>query len=100
MEDKKSGLIRHLFGAERDRVITREDFQAIQNQLISDILYLEFCRHTPAATEGTSVTRISEVDFCTHLLYNSNLTPKRKARAMKRVEKAFKGQGKGISFTV
>jgi len=27
LEDKKSGLVRYLFGSERDRVITREDFQ-------------------------------------------------------------------------
>jgi len=75
--------------------------QAIQTQLISDILYLEFCRHTPAATEGTSVAKITELDFCQHLLYSANLTPKKKVKMLKKVEKAFKGSGsRGISFTV
>ncbi len=92
--DSKSGLVNYIFGKDRDRVITREDFIRIQSDLISDVLFLEFRRYKPVDTGSQS---ISEVDFCHHLLYNAHIPSKKKKKMMKRVEKRFKGNI-GINF--
>ncbi len=44
LKDNKSGLITYIFGKDRDRVMTREEFMRIQRELIHDVLYLEFRR--------------------------------------------------------
>jgi len=94
IKDERSGLINYLFGANRDRVLTREEFLRIQRELISDVLYLEFRRYAPIDTQQANMT---EADFCKHLLYNAPMPHKKKAKMIKRVEKAFK-DGRGITF--
>merc|ERR1711997_438086 len=43
--------------------------------------------------------KMTEEDFCRHMLYTSSLTSKKKEKMLARVSKRFKGQGPGISFT-
>ncbi len=93
MEDTKSGLMNYLFGFSRDKTVTKEEFARFQRDLIHDILYLEFRRYQ---TVGKS-DNISELDFCKHLLYSANITHKKKAKMLKKVEKQFSG-GPGITF--
>ncbi len=94
LKDKKSGLITYIFGKDRTRVMTKEEFIRIQRDLISDVLYLEFRRYTKEESDQQS---IDEVDFCKHLLYNAHIPNKKKARLLKRVEKKFKSTD-GVSF--
>ncbi len=93
VHDHASGLITFLFGKERDRVMTREDFIRVQRELINDVLFLEFQRY--ASGEGSE--NISEVDFCRHLLYNALIPAKKKKKMVKRVAKRFTDTD-GISF--
>ncbi len=95
LQDHASGLMTYLFGQDRDRVVTREDFIRIQNDLISDVLFLEFRRYTPIDV-GTQ--NISEADFCRHLLYNAHIPTKKKNKMVKRVEKKYHNKKEGIGF--
>ncbi len=94
LEDARSGLVSYLFGSERNHVMTRDDFMRVQRDLISDVLFLEFRRYQP---QDTGHSCISEVDFCSHLLYNAHIPAKKKKKMLKRVERKFKN-GKGITF--
>ena len=94
LEDKKSGLITHIFGRDRKRVMTRTEFKRLQRELITDVLFLEFSRYQPDKYTET----ISELDFCSHLLYNSNMPAKKKAKMLKRIEKKYGKDGKGVGF--
>ena len=84
----------YLFGKDRARVLNPDKLKRFQRELIHDILYMEFIRYRP---ELNKYHNISEVDFCTHLLYNANITNKKKSRMLKRVEKKFK-DSPGVSF--
>ncbi len=97
IEDKKSGLMNYMFGKNRDRVITREDFIRIQHELVDDVLYLEFRRHAIGNDINSPNHKISELAFCQHLLYNASIPSKKKAKMFKRVEKKF-GKSGGIDF--
>ena len=94
LQDNKSGLVNYIFGQERDRVLTKQDFMRLQSDLINDILFLEFRRYKPVDAGGQS---IAEVDFCHHLLYNAQIPSKKKKKMLKRVEKKFNGKV-GVSF--
>ncbi len=94
VNDPKSGLMNYLFGKDRTKVLNPDRFKRFQRELIQDILYLEFMRYGP---EKDKYHNISEVDFCTHLLYNSSIPSKKKAKLLKRVDKVFSGT-KGVSF--
>jgi len=90
---RKSGLIRYLFGDNLDKVLTKDDFIKLQSDLIDDVLKLEFTRFVNDASEN-----ISEVDFCRHLLYSSQITEKKKSKMIKAVETAYSSKSSGISF--
>ena len=75
-------------------MLTADEFKRLQRELIRDILYLEFMRYHPEKNQYQTIT---EADFCHHLLYNANITTKKKTKLMKRVEKKFKNS-QGISF--
>jgi len=92
---KKSGLIRYLFGDNLEGMLTRDDFKKLQEDLLEDILKLEFTRYVDDISQN-----MSEVDFCRHLLYSSKLSEKKKAKMIQLVTKEFgtKETGKGISF--
>ncbi len=94
LNDQKSGLISYIFGKDRSRVMTREEFMRIQRDLISDVLFLEFRRYT---NENSNPQAIDEVQFGQHLLYNAHIPSKRKTKWLKRVEKKFKNT-EGITF--
>lgn len=93
LNDGTSGVITYIFGTDRKRVMTRTEFIRLQRELIQDVLYLEFLRYTTDDSKQT----ISEIDFCNHLLYDSNMPSKKKAKMLKRVEKAFKSSP-GVTF--
>ncbi len=95
VKDHKSGLVTYIFGKDRTRVMTKDEFIRIQRDLISDVLFLEFRRYTKLDSDHQA---ISEVDFCKHLLYNAHIPNKKKAKMLKRVEKKFKKNSDGISF--
>lgn len=96
LDDNKSGLITYVFGKDRKRVLTKTEFKRLQRELINDVLYLEFIRYEPDKNSET----ITEVDFVNHLLYNAAMPSKKKAKMIKRVEKAYGGKkSKGVTFT-
>ncbi len=94
LTDKRSGLITYIFGKDRSRVMTREEFLRLQRDLISDVLFLEFMRY---AKDESDRHTIDEVDFSQHLLYNALIPNKKKMKMLKRVEKKFKNTD-GVSF--
>ena len=72
MNQEHSGLINYLFGKDRKKEINKEKFMKLQQDLMDDVLWLEFARYTK---DGKT---ISEVDFCNHLLLCANITTKKK----------------------
>ena len=72
MNQEHSGLINYLFGKDRKKEINKEKFMKLQQDLMDDVLWLEFARYTK---DGKT---ISEVDFCNHLLLCANITSKKK----------------------
>ena len=71
-EGSHSGLLNYLFGKDRKKEINKEKFMKLQQDLMDDVLWLEFARYTK---DGST---ISEVDFCNHLLLCANITSKKK----------------------
>ena len=57
------------------------------------MLSLEFTRYC------SKTEKMTEEDFCRHMLYTSSLTSKKKEKMLARVSKRFKGKGPGICFT-
>ena len=74
MEQTHSGLFNYLFGEDRKKEITREKLHELQQQLMDDVLWLEFTRYSK------DYKTISEVDFCHHLLLCANITSKKKRK--------------------
>ena len=72
MDDEHSGLVNYLFGKDRKKEITKESFMQLQQDLMDDVLWLEFSRY---CKDGKT---ISDVDFCNHLLLCANITAKKK----------------------
>ncbi len=97
LKENKSGLMNYMFGSDRDGFITQDDFIRFQQDLINDVLYLEFLRYASNGDGGTPKDKISELDFCRHLVYNANIPAKKKAKMFKRVEKKF-SKGTGVDF--
>lgn len=93
MEESKSGLMSYVFGQDRSKGLDISQFKRLQRELIRDVLFLEFRRYRPDPKSQT----IDELDFCHHLLYNANIPSKKKAKMLKRVEKAFK-DSPGVTF--
>ena len=74
MNETHSGLLNYMFGKDRKKEINRETFTKLQQDLMNDVLWLEFTRYSK---DGKT---ISEVDFCTHLLLCANITSKKKRK--------------------
>jgi len=91
--DSNSGLINYLFGTDRQGGITKAQFYKLQSDLLDEIIELQFAEYDPKLTG-----RISEVDFCKFLLQNAKLTSKKKKEMLRRVQKKWPTQGKGISL--
>ena len=72
MTDTHSGLLNYLFGKDRKKVINREKFKQLQQELMDDVLWLEFSRYSK---DGQTIT---DIDFANHLLSCSTLTSKKK----------------------
>ncbi|XP_069939661.1 calcium uptake protein 1 homolog, mitochondrial isoform X3 [Cherax quadricarinatus] len=88
-----SALSTYFFGQTLREKLTIEKFLFFQQQLQQEILSLEFRRKGPNE-DGL----ISEADFAELLLAYGGYPPNKKARMLKRVKKAFKGEtSQGIS---
>jgi len=88
-----SGLVDYLFGADRSKSLKKEDFDNLQKNLMDEMLFIEYGRY-----DKKNENAISALDFSKHILYNSNLSDKKKAKMLKRVEKAFKKDTNKITF--
>lgn len=91
-----SGLLNYLFGKERQGRITKEEFYALQSNLLDEIIELQFAEYDKNS-ENPMDGRISEVDFCKFLLQTAKIPPKKKQNMLKRVEKRWPTQGRGVS---
>ena len=72
LEDTHSGLINYLFGKNRKKEINKEKFVKFQQDVMNDVLWLEFTRYSK---DGSP---ISDLDFCNHILMCANITSKKK----------------------
>ena len=75
LKENMSGLLPAIFGKDMKTALVKEDFLAIQEKLIDEMLYLEY-----STFDKESKNSISEVDFCRNILYNANLPSKKKER--------------------
>ncbi|CAH0749802.1 unnamed protein product [Diatraea saccharalis] len=87
-----SALTTYFFGPKLNEKLTIEKFLDFQQQLQKEILSLEFQRKQPDETG-----RITEADFAELLLAYAGYPAKKKARMLKRVKKAFRDHGVGIT---
>ena len=78
LNDESSGLITYLFGKARNKTISKDGFMKLQEELMDDVLWLEFARY---CKNGKT---ISDVDLCKHILLCANITPKRKRQMVSR----------------
>jgi len=91
---ENSGLVKYLFGSDLSGSLKKDDFLKLQNDLISDVLEMEFTRYAEDTTK-----KISETDFCRHLLYSANISQKKKEKMIKMVAERFQDEKEGgISF--
>merc|ERR1712183_572866 len=90
---KTSGLVRYLFKDDLSGSLDKADFVKLQADLIDDVLEMEFTRYVKDTSE-----KISEPDFCRHLLYSSAISQKKKEKMIKMVADEFDGKSKGITF--
>ena len=72
MKNEHSGLINYLFGKDRKKTFNRDKFIKLQQDLMDDVLWLEFTRYSK---DGKTIT---DVDLCNHLLLCANVTSKQK----------------------
>ena len=77
LKESVSGLMTYLFGSKKNKLLRKEDFLRFQRDLINDLLWLEFCRYL--RKDQSIFDKISEEDFCAHLLSTANITKKKKA---------------------
>ncbi|KAJ8318554.1 hypothetical protein KUTeg_003645 [Tegillarca granosa] len=87
-----SALCTYFFGAEKKKKLTVKEFLEFQEQVISEILRIEFERYDP--TDG----KITEKDFGVILLTYAGYPASRKSRMLKRVRKKYKEEPQGITF--
>lgn len=87
-----SALTTYFFGPKLNQKLTIEKFLDFQYQLQREILSLEFQRKLP-----DEHGRITEADFAELLLAYAGYPAKKKARMLKRVKKAFRDHGVGIT---
>ena len=72
MHETHSGLINYVFGKDRKKEIDKAAFMKLQQELIEDVLWLEFTRYSK------DNETISNADFSNHLLACANITSKKK----------------------
>lgn len=87
-----SGLLNYLFGKDRQGRINKEEFYALQSNLLDEIIELQFAEYDKNS-ENPMDGRISEVDFCKFLLQTAKIPPKKKQNMLKRVEKKMAHTG-------
>ncbi|KAF5299378.1 hypothetical protein FQR65_LT09419 [Abscondita terminalis] len=92
LQGVNSALTTYFFGPNLKQKLTIEKFLDFQKQLQREILSLEFQRKHPNE-DGN----ISESDFTDLLLAYSGFPEKKKVRMLKRVKRAFRDHGQGIS---
>ena len=88
-----SGLLNYLFGKNRDKPIDKAAFKKLQQDLLEEIVHVEFDEYDKEKTG-----RISEEDFCKFLLKKSKVPPAQKARMLKRVKQIWPSKARGVSF--
>ncbi|XP_017784510.1 PREDICTED: calcium uptake protein 1 homolog, mitochondrial isoform X2 [Nicrophorus vespilloides] len=87
-----SALTTYFFGPTLKQKLTIEKFLDFQEQLQKEILSLEFQRKSPNENGN-----ISEADFTELLLAYAGYPQKKKVKMLKRVKKAFRDHGQGVS---
>jgi len=87
-----SGLLSLLFGKDRKKIVTKEDFRKLQSDLLNEVIEIEFNQYEH--NEG----RISEEDFCKFLLKRTKIPPSMKAKMLKRIKTIWPAKARGISF--
>ena len=90
-----SGLITYFFGENKEGILTVEKFLEFQRQLQNEILRLEFYRKSC----GSSNT-VAEKEFADLLIAYAGFPPKKKARMLKRVRKAFHSDDNANGITL
>ena len=78
MNEGHSGLLTYLFGKDGNNSFNKEAFMKLQEDLMDDILWLEFSRYSK---DGQTIT---DLDLCNHLLLCANLTTKHKRQMVSR----------------
>ena len=75
------------FGRDRDKAVNRERFLKFREEVIDDILWLEFTRYYKTLPDIPNMSFpkfqhpiITDVEFCEHLLANANITSKQKKK--------------------
>nr|CAH7715673.1 unnamed protein product [Callosobruchus chinensis] len=89
-----SALTSYFFGPNCKGKLTIEKFLDFQERLQREILTLEFKRKGPDENG-----KISEAEFAELLLAYAGYNQKKKSKMLKRVKKAFRDHGQGISQT-
>ena len=67
-----SGLINYVFGKTRNKQMNKAMFLKLQQDLMNDVLWLEFSRYSKDKNTMT------DLDFCNHILLCANITSKKK----------------------
>jgi len=88
-----SGILNFLFGSDRKKALTREEFKKFQADLLEEIVQLEFKQYDKEDTG-----RISEADFCRFLLKRTKIPPKKRVEMLKRVERIWPSKARGVSL--
>jgi len=88
-----SGLLNYMFGKNRDKSFTKSQFIKLQQDLLDEIIHVEFNEYDP-----DNSGRISELDFCEFLLKKSKVPPAMKARMLKRIKQIYPTKARGISY--
>ncbi|XP_077999806.1 calcium uptake protein 1, mitochondrial-like isoform X3 [Glandiceps talaboti] len=91
-ENMNSALTTYFFGEKLDKKLTIQKFIEFQRKLQHEISKLEFERFEPY--DG----KISEAEFGESLVVYAGLNDKKRTKMIKRVKKAFKESGQGISL--
>eukprot|EP00092_Neocalanus_flemingeri_P044573 GFUD01049490.1.p1 GENE.GFUD01049490.1~~GFUD01049490.1.p1 ORF type:complete len:429 (+),score=99.60 GFUD01049490.1:85-1371(+) len=89
-----SGLLNYLFGKDRSKCISRDEFRMLHKNLLDEIIQLEFNEFDKDKTGS-----ISEGDFCHFLLNRTRIPPSQKAKMLKRVDTIWPKKARGISFS-
>jgi len=88
-----SGLLKYLFGKDGQKTVTKEDFCKLQDELLEEIIELEFMEY-----DRDNSGRISERDLGHFMLKSSKVPPKKKVQLLNGVEKMWPSKGRGISY--